>query len=549
MPETPEQKARREIDANLTAAGWLVQERDDLDLTAGRGIAVREFPMKSGFGFADYLLYLDRKAIGAVEAKAGGHAHRRRSAVGQVRRRPARQSSRAPTPAAVPVRVERLGDLLHQRPRPDAAQPAGLQLPPTRDARGVGRAAGAAARPPASSFRRSTRRASGKCRRSAIRNLEESFADADPRALIQMATGSGKTFTAVNVAYRLLKFGGAKRILFLVDRGNLGKQTEDEFANFEPPDDPRKFPTLYTVQRLKTNSINPAAKVVITTIQRLYSMLKGEAEFDAGNEEGSAFDSAKPWQGEPPDVVYNAGIPPEFFDFIIVDECHRSIYELWSQVLLYFDSFLIGLTATPAGKTIGFFNQNLVMQYGHDEAVTDGVNVDFDVYRIRTRITEQGATIVAGDTGVYVDKRHKLTRAERLELLNQDLTYTANQLDRDVVSESQIRTVIQQFRDKVLPDAFPGRAEVPKTLIFAKDDSHADDIVRIVREVFAEGNDFCQKITYRTGFTKITKKVKNDDGTESEVTEWVKTSNLTPGRNPRQLPQQLLSRASPSPWT
>jgi type I site-specific restriction endonuclease len=152
-------------------------------------------------------------------------------------------------------------------------------------------------------------------------------------------------------------------------------------------------------------------------------------------------------------------------------------------------------------KTIGFFNQNLVMQYGHDEAVTDGVNVDFDVYRIRTRITEQGATIAAGDTGVYVDKRHKLTRRERLEFLNQDLTYTSNQLDRDVVSESQIRTVLQQFRDKVLPDAFPGRNEVPKTLIFAKDDSHADDIVRIAREVFAAGNEFCQKITYRTGFT------------------------------------------------
>src|SRR5262249_62180841 len=171
------------------------------------------------------------------------------------------------------------------------------------------------------------------------------------------------------------------------------------------------------------------------------------------NEEGSGFDSARPGRVEPPDVVYNTATPPEFFDFVIVDECHRSIYELWAQVLLYFDSFLIGLTATPAGKTIGFFNQNLVMQYGHDEAVTDGVNVDFDVYRIRTRITEQGATIVAGDNGVYVDKRHKLTRRERLELLNQDLTYTSNQLDRDVVSESQIRTVLQQFRDKVLPDA------------------------------------------------------------------------------------------------
>jgi type I restriction enzyme R subunit len=527
MPETPEQKARREIDAELTAAGWLVQDREDLDLTAGRGIAVREFPMKSGFGFADYLLYLDRKAVGAVEAQAEGtltgvEEQSAKYAAGLPENLPAHKR---PLPflfesnASVTYFTNGLDPAPRSRrvfnfPRPEAlaewvAQPAQLRerlqaLPPLDESR------------------------LWKVQARAIRSLEASFARGDPRSLIQMATGSGKTFTAVNVAYRLLKFGAARRILFLVDRGNLGKQTEDEFANFEPPDDPRKFPTLYTVQRLKTNSINPAAKVVITTIQRLYSMLKGEAELDPGNEEGSGFDSARPWQGEPPEVVYNPGVPPEFFDFIIVDECHRSIYELWSQVLLYFDAFLIGLTATPAGRTVGFFNQNLVMQYGHDEAVTDGVNVDFDVYRIRTRVTERGATIEAGDTGVYVDERDKLTRTERLQLLDQDLTYTANQLDRDVVSESQIRTVLQQFRDQVLPDAFPGRAEVPKTLIFAKDDSHADDIVRLVREVFAEGNEFCQKITYRTGFTKITKKVNNEDGSESEVTEWVKTASLTP---------------------
>jgi type I restriction enzyme, R subunit len=487
MPESPEQKARREIDADLTAAGWAVQNRDELDLAAGRGIAAREFSMKPGFGFADYLLYLDRKAVGAIEAKPEGtltgvEAQSAKYAAGLPDNLPAH---RRPLPflfesnGSVTFFTNGLDPVPRSRqvfnfPRPETlaewvAQPVQLrgrfkELPQLDEAR------------------------LWKVQGQAIRNLEQSFGRADPRALIQMATGSGKTFTAVNVAYRLLKPPvNAKRILFLVDRGNLGKQAEDEFANFEPPDDPRKFPTLYTVQRLKTNSINPAAKVVITTIQRLYSMLKGEPEFDAGNEEGSAFDTAKPWQGEPPDVVYNSGIPPEFFDFIIVDECHRSIYELWSQVLLYFDSFMVGLTATPAGKTIGFFNQNLVMQYGHDEAVTDGVNVDFDVYRIRTRITEQGATIVA-DTGVYVDKRHKLTRRERLEFLNQDLTYTSNQLDRDIVSESQIRTVLQQFRDKVLPDAFPGRDEVPKTLIFAKDDSHADDIVRIAREVFAAGN-------------------------------------------------------------
>ncbi len=527
MPETPEQKARREIDADLTAAGWVVQDKEDLDLTAGRGIAVREFPMKSGFGFADYLLYLDRKALGAVEAKAEGtltgvEAQSAKYAAGLPDNLPAHKSPLPflfesngsvayftngldPIPRSRQVfnfpRPETLAEWVEQR---DQLRSRLKQLPPLNEGR------------------------LWKVQTRAIRNLEASFANADPRALIQMATGSGKTFTAVNIAYRLIKFGAAKRILFLVDRGNLGKQTEDEFANFEPTDDPRKFPTLYTVQRLKSNSINPAAKVVITTIQRLYSMLKGEAEFDAGNEEGSGFDSAKPWQGEPPQVVYDPVMPPEYFDFIIVDECHRSIYELWSQVLLYFDSFLIGLTATPAGKTIGFFNQNLVMQYGHDEAVADGVNVDFDVYRIRTRVTEQGATIVAGDTGVFVDRRHKLTRAERLELLDQDLTYTANQLDRDIVSESQIRTVLQQFRNKVLPDAFPGREEVPKTLIFAKDDSHADDIVRLAREVFAQGNEFCQKITYRTGFTKLTKKVQNDDGTESDVIEWVRTATLTP---------------------
>ena len=226
-------------------------------------------------------------------------------------------------------------------------------------------------------------------------------------------------------------------------------------------------------------------------------------------------------------MAYNAAVPPEFFDFVIVDECHRSIYDLWSKVLLYFDSFMIGLTATPAGKTIGFFDQNLVMQYGHDEAVADGVNVDFDVYRIRTEITERGATVEAGG-GVYVDKRDKLTRAERLQLLSEDFTYTANELDRDVVSESQIRTVLMQFRDRVLPEAFPGRKEVPKTLVFAKDDSHADDIARIAREVFAQGNDFCRKITYRTGFTKIVKRVTGDDGSETEVTEWARTDSLTP---------------------
>ena len=343
-----------------------------------------------------------------------------------------------------------------------------------------------------------------------------------------MATGSGKTFTAVNVAYRLLKFGGAKRILFLVDRGNLGKQTEDEFANFEPPDDTAQVPDALHRPAAQDQLDQPGRQGRHHHHPAALLDAEGRAEFDAGNEEGSAFDSAKPWQGEPPDVVYNAGIPPEFFDFIIVDECHRSIYELWSQVLLYFDSFLIGLTATPAGKTIGFFNQNLVMQYGHDEAVTDGVNVDFDVYRIRTRITEQGATIVAEPTGVYVDKRHKLTRAERLELLNQDLTYTANQLDRDVVSESQIRTVIQQFRDKVLPEPFPAAARCPRRSSSPRTIPTPTTSCAWSARCSPRGTTSARRSPIAPASPRSTKKVKNDDGTESEVTEWVKTSSLTP---------------------
>jgi type I restriction enzyme, R subunit len=528
MSLTPEQKARQQIDAQLEAAGWRVQDREELDLTAGPGIAVREFRLLPGYGFADYLLYLDRKAAGALEAKASGtltgvEAQSARYSAGlpenlQAWKRPLPflfESNGTVTQFTNGLDPKPRSRQLFHFPRPESllellARPQSLrallrELPPV-DETGLWRV-----------------------QIEAITQLERSFALGKPRALIQMATGSGKTFTAVNAAYRLLRYGQARRILFLVDRDNLGKQTEAEFRNFTAPGDGRKFPELYPLQRLQTNQINPATQVVITTIQRLFSMLRGDPELDPENEVGSSFDTARPWQGAPPKVEYNPHLPPEFFDFIVVDECHRSIYELWSQVLLYFDAFLVGLTATPAKRTLAFFHQNLVQDYGHEEAVVDGVNVDFDIYRIRTQVSEAGATIaVREDSPVYVEKRHKLTRAERLEQLDRDLTYTAHQLDRDVVSESQLRTVLQAFRQQVLPQAFPDRrGEVPKTLIFAKDDSHADDVVRLAREVFDEGNDFCQKITYRTGFTRRTRTVTNDDGSVSEVHDWVRTSSLS----------------------
>ena len=327
----------------------------------------------------------------------------------------------------------------------------------------------------------------------AIRNLEVSLAEARPRSLVQMATGSGKTFMACNQVYRLIKHAGARRVLFLVDRSNLGRQTYREFQGFTVPGDGRKFTELYNVQLLQSNSIDPMSKVCIATIQRVYSMLRGE-ELDPEMEEASGYDVANA-RPSPQTVEYNRSFPIEEFDFIITDECHRSIYDLWRQVLEYFDSFLIGLTATPAMQTIGFFHQNLVMEYNHQQAVVDHINVPYNVYRIATKITEEGSTIEAGLT---VDRRDRRTRKVRWEQLEEELPYTPGQLDRDVVAEDQIRTVIQTFRDKVTTEIFPGREYVPKTIVFAKDDSHADDIVRIVREEFGKGNDLCQKITYRT---------------------------------------------------
>jgi type I restriction enzyme, R subunit len=353
---------------------------------------------------------------------------------------------------------------------------------------------------------------------TAIRNLEKSLAEGRPRALIQMASGGGKTYTACNFIYRLIKHAGARRVLFLVDRSNLGRQTLKEFQQFRTPEEHRPFTELYNVQHMQSNKLDDVCKVSIATIQRLYAMLRGE-EIDPAQEEQSTFDGSL-LRTEPVPVEYNSHLPIETFDFIVTDECHRSIYNLWRQVLEYYDAFIIGLTATPSKQTFGFFDQNLVMEYNHERAVADGVNVPFDVYRIRTLVSEQGSIINAG---FYVDKRDRETRKVRWEKLDEDLSYDARQLDRFVVTPDQIRTIIKTFKERLFMEIFPGRTEVPKTLIFAKDDSHADDIVQIVREEFGKGNDFAQKITYRTGTARVVEKKKNEQGEEVEEVTWVNT--------------------------
>ena len=491
---TPEESARQEIDRRLAACGWIVQDRDAMHISAGPGVAIREFPLKGGE--VDYLLYAAGKAIGVVEAKPRGHTLT--GVETQSAKYMAGLPPSVPTHARpLPFGYESTGAVTQftNRLEPDARsrevfafhRPAellelvrlplqlrlGLDAMPALNAEGLW---------PAQTF--------------AIHNLEASLRKNHPRSLLQMATGSGKTFTAVSFVYRLIKFGGARRVLFLVDRNNLGKQTLTEFQQYRSPYSGLSFTEEFNVQHLQSNTIAPVNRVCITTIQRLYSMLRGEEAYDEANEEHSGFESAPPLGKEPLPVAYNPRIPIGTFDVIVVDECHRSIFNLWRQVLEYFDAFLVGLTATPSKQAIGFFRNNLVMEYGHEQAIADGVNVGYDIYRIRTRITEGGDTL-SGEPGFFVPRRDRQTRAKRYAALDDDLTYTANQLDRDVVSEGQMRLVIRTFRDK-LPEIFPGRTELPKTLVFAKDDSHAEDLTRIIREEFGKGNDFCQKITYRT---------------------------------------------------
>jgi type I restriction enzyme R subunit len=494
---TPEQQARVEIDRQLEQCGWTVQSREAMNITAALGVAVREFPLATGH--VDYMLYADGRAICTVEAKPAGHS--------LIAAEP--QSSKYITglPSDIPNWANPLP--FHYESTGEETQFTNRLEPASRSRevftfhrpdeliRQVKLGTSEQLRtklkklPPLQTVKL------WKVQVEAIANLEKSLAQNHPRALIQMATGSGKTFTACAFVYRLIKFAKAKRVLFLVDRNNLGKQALNEFQQFDSPHTAYKFTEEYPVQHLRKNSIDPAGKVVITTIQRLYSILKGEPQFEEEAEEKSMFESSSPLYSEPLPVVYNPAVPIETFDFIVIDECHRSIYNVWRQVLEYFDAFLIGLTATPTPQTLGFFRQNQVQDYGHEKAVADGVNVGYDVYRIKTKVSGGGAKLAA-EPGLFVPRRDRRTRKKRLAELEDDLTYTASQLDRDVVNEAQIRLVIRTFKERLFTEIFPGRTEVPKTLVFAKTDLHADDIVRVIREEFNKGNDWCVKITSKT---------------------------------------------------
>ena len=487
---TPEQEARIVIDEKLKMSGWQVQNVNQLNLLAGLGVAVREFPTSTGP--VDYVLFINGEPVGVIEAK--------KSSAGENITVVEEQSSRYANSTFKWINRDHSIRFAYE------ATDKLVKFTDYKDIKYRSRKVFSFHRP---EYLESLLQASDTirnnmkhfppldpvgfrdCQINAINNIDVSFADNRPRALVQMATGAGKTFTAITEAYRLLKYGKMNRILFLVDTKSLGEQAEREFLAYTPSDDRRSFSQLYGVRRLKSSYIPNDVQICISTIQRMYSILK-EEDLDESTEEESFNEYVTADSKAPKEVVYNEKYPPEFFDCIIIDECHRSIYNVWQQVLTYFDAFLVGLTATPDKRTFAFFNENVVSEYRREQAIIDGVNVGEDIFLIETEVSQKGGHILKR----VIEYRDRLSREKRWEQMDEDLDYDKNKLDKDVVNPSQIRTVIKTFKENLFTSLFPRRKEVPKTLIFAKTDSHADDIINIVREEFGEGNEFCKKITY-----------------------------------------------------
>lgn len=488
---TPEAKAREIIDRKLEQAGWSIQDMKQLNLSASSGIAIREFPTDTGP--ADYVLFVNRQPVGAIEAKKDAAGENITVTENQTERYATANLKWCTDNTPLRFLFEATGQIIRFTDNADPAprsreifhffKPEALS---TWMAQGETLRRRLAEQIPAL-----PERDLRDCQIGAVTGLEKSLALNKPRALVHMATGAGKTFTAITSVYRLLKFGGAKRILFLVDTRNLGKQAHQEFMAYTPPDDGRKFTELYNVQRLASPTIDPHSQVCISTIQRMYSILSGDPIDESA--EDVSLNEIQQTTTQQKFVRYNPAVPVETFDFIVIDECHRSIYNLWKQVLDYFDASLIGLTATPDKRTFGFFNENIVAEYTYEQSVADGVNVGYDVYTIETEITKKGAELKAKE---WVDHRDRQTRKKRWSETEEDIAYTGKELDRSVVNISQIRQVIQAMKTAIETQIFPARMETPKTLIFAKTDSHADDIINIVREVYGQGNAFCKKVTY-----------------------------------------------------
>jgi type I restriction enzyme R subunit len=353
------------------------------------------------------------------------------------------------------------------------------------------------------------------CQYEAITELESNFRLGQSRALMVLATGAGKTFTACMAAYRLLSYTPMKRVLFLVDRNNLGRQAEGEFGTFRLTETGEPFNTIFTTERLKSANIPKDANVIISTIQRLFALLT-EQELNDNDDDESYNEDGKEIQ-----LSGKLNLPPDFFDVIIIDECHRSIYGNWRQVLEYFKSAkMVGLTATPAPETLAFFN-NRIVNYTLEKSIADGINVDYRVFRIKTQATENGGAVKEGENITQITKYSG--KVEDVKT-SEEKTYTSTELNRSIVNPSQIKLILETYRDAIYTDLYPDREPqleyIPKTLIFALNDAHATNIIRIAKEVFSnQSGNFIQKITYSAGDSnQLIRSFRNDKDFRIAVT-------------------------------
>ena len=517
---TPENKARKQIDKLFEEAGWQIVSREDYAPNIS-AVAIEEGLLKHNKR-ADYFLFLNGKAVGVLEAKREDLKEDLSCACEQAEL----------YAKGVPLKYQ-----AYQRPLPIIYLSNGKQVlfkdfrdpnsklielnrihTPKEIVKLLGIKDEYAALPMLTEREKKALRA---CQYEAITELEKSFKSGQKRALMVLATGAGKTYTACMAAYRMLSYTPMKRILFLVDRNNLGKQAEGEFGTFRLTENGDPFNTIYAVNRLRSAKIPSDSNVVICTIQRLFALLKGDEikddEDEADEDFGSETNNVIP-------LPTNLTLPPDYFDMIIIDECHRSIYGNWRKVLEYFNTAkMIGLTATPVPETLAFFNNNRIVNYTLEKSIIDGVNVDHRVYRIKTQATEDGGAIRIGDSFKQITRYTGTTKDIKN---NEEATYTKEELNRSIVNPSQIKLILETFRDAVYTEMFvdpqrePNMDYLPKTLIYALNDAHASNIVKIAKEVFNRNDDrFVQKITYSAGDSnELIRQFRNDKDFRIAVT-------------------------------
>ena len=510
---TPEEKARQKIDLWFAEAGWKVINREDYEPTC-TAVAIREGLLKGNLE-ADYFLFINGKAIGVLEAKREEidpfSNNVCEQAVLYAKSVPhIYQAYQKPLPFIFTSNGKELFFCDFREQKQSFKQIMAIPTP-YELVKQLGISDYFAGLP---SLQKKGLR---DCQYEAVTELEKSFRSGQNRALMVLATGAGKTYTACLAAYRLLSYTPMRRVLFLVDRNNLGKQAEGEFGTFRLTENGDAFNTIFTVNRLRSSSIPSDSNVVISTIQRLFSFLRGYTIEDNDNDDDN----------EPTEEVVlppNPNLPHDYFDLIIIDECHRSIYGNWRKVLEYFDTArLVGLTATPIPETMAFFNNNRIVNYTLEKSIVDGVNVDCRVYRIKTQVTENGGAILEGEK---IKEETRYTGDVKTISNKETKTYTNKELNRSVINPAQIKLILSTYRDVVYTELFndPQREAnfdyLPKTLIFALNETHASNIVQIAKEVFGHTDDrFVQKITYSAGDSnELIRQFRNDKDFRIAVT-------------------------------